>query len=684
MDMLRKNLLKNNKIKVVFAVLAALFIGNGVFNAPAIEAAGVDDGIVDVLLDEKADLNKVRTTIEKMDADIKVTKVEEINLLRIVYPESISIEDIVKNEEIENCIEVYGNMPSFKSVTVDVGKDYKDKIYAEGDALREFSLEDYLFDALSWHVDEVTNEGKSFDLATGKGVRIALVDSGVDYSHPFLKGKISFDKAKSYVTGDTSVIDYNAHGTMIAGLIGQLSPDAVITPYKVIGASSGESLWTIQALIDAVDDGNDIVNMSLGTYKCLNEESERLVANSYKRAVRYARNHNVLVVASAGNYGIDLDQYKDTLNICHLPGSIDDVCTVSSVKDGHLSMFSNYGSAIDYCAPGGDIVLIDGYLDISACMYVLYPTYLDNGLAAIGIPQGYTFSYGTSLSTALVTGGLADILSYCKDNYKFYNVSDIEKLLMDGSKDLGELGKDRLYGAGELDVFSSLKKAEQLHKGTVTTEDEKNYVFENDMLTLNYNVVNEYEDKFLVEVEITNMTNKVIHNWSLAMNLQNEIDSIWNGKVEYRDGYVIIKNNGYNRDIKANEKVNFGFIAFKDGDIVIPDEYVFTNFKDVVSSAYSIEYVIDAEWESGCAATIKITNNSDTIIEDWILGFEYKNSISNIWNSEIVVHDDEYYEIMNGVSNQDIEPGQTVEFGFIVEENYEKIEPGLFHLLSMK
>lgn len=114
-------------------------------------------------------------------------------------------------------------------------------------------------------------------------------------------------------------------------------------------------------------------------------------------------------------------------------------------------------SDIKYCAPGGDLVYIDGYLDLDSMIYCLYPTSLDNGLQVLGIPQGYTFSYGTSFSAPIVTAGSADVMSYYRANNIRVKSKDVTKALSKGAEDLGSKGKDKYYGDGQINIFNSLK-----------------------------------------------------------------------------------------------------------------------------------------------------------------------------------------------------------------------------------
>lgn len=675
--------IKSHIIKILTAVfIMTLF--NNINDITKVYASENNMNEMDILLIEDADIQKVSTLIKSLNSHIEITEYNEIKLIHIEYPGDIDEDVILNNDDIKKYIDVSGTLPEIVAEPIDVDSIAENGAISEGVDLDDATklVNDQIFDRLSWHVNEVTNNKKSLELATGKDIKVAIIDSGVDYNHPYLKGKINLNGGKSYVDDDSSLYDYNTHGTMIAGIIAQLAPDVTITPYKVLGETTGESLWTINAIIDAVNDGNEIINMSLGTYKYTKDVDEKLTINAYKRAIRYAKNRNVIVVASAGNYSLDLDNYNKINNILHLPGGVDDVYTVSSVNNDKLASYSNHGKCVDFCAPGGEIVYVNGYLNITSFMYVLYPTYRDNGLASLGIPQGYTFSYGTSLSTAIVTAGLADIASYCKENYNFYKVSDVENILKSGAKDIGNDGQDPLYGIGKIDIYNSLKKANEIVLGKMEKDDEKSYSYNNDVMSINYVITAEYDENYHVDVTVTNNTDETINNWEIAYNTDDEIQSIWNGQASIRDGYTIVKNNEYNQDINPGGKVSFGYIAVKKDEIKIPSEFIFTNYYLVTPSSYEVSYNIDSQWSNGYIATVTITNTSDVTIEDWKLEFEFADNIDTLWGAEILNVDDEKYTIINSPSNNNILAKECTSFSFKVSESNGGIEPCYYELLS--
>lgn len=415
-----------------------------------------------ILLDQNADIEDVLTVLYEINPSFTVMTIQEIGLVHISSEEAFDMYMVLNDETIRAVSDNYGQMAELEQEAVELKDIYSDgqpilmdDIRTETNAASE---ESELLESLSWHVSTVTENKASLSISTGSGVEIALIDSGVDITHPILADKISLKTAKSYVTGEASLSDTNGHGTMVAGVISQIAPEAMITPYRVIGEKSGDSLWTIEAIIQAVNDGQDILNMSLGTYKCTNEVSENLTIEAFERAVSYALSNDVIVVASAGNKGINLDKTFAEEATRHLPGSIDGVITVSATgAGGAFASYSNHGSNITFAAPGGDLVFVEGMLDLGQWIYSTYPTTMDNGISALGIPQGYTFSYGTSLSAPNVTACIANILAYHqKMTGTEADLNDVLSYLQNGALDLGDLGYDIYFGDGLVNIYSSL------------------------------------------------------------------------------------------------------------------------------------------------------------------------------------------------------------------------------------
>lgn len=140
----------------------------------------------------------------------------------------------------------------------------------------------------------------------GSGIVIAVIDTGVDYEHPDLLGWGPDGKViggYNFITENERPLDTNGHGTQVAGVIaadGQavgVAPKSKILAYKVSQDGEGVSSGLIIRAIDrAIEDGADIINISLGINKT-NAEIDR--------AVDKALDHGILVVAAAGNDGPD-------------------------------------------------------------------------------------------------------------------------------------------------------------------------------------------------------------------------------------------------------------------------------------------------------------------------------------------------------------------------------------------
>lgn len=143
---------------------------------------------------------------------------------------------------------------------------------------------------------------QAFHTGTGKGVKIAVLDSGVDGTHPAFAGKV---RAQFDVVADprgprcvpAPITDSIGHGTACAGIIVQLAPDAELYSVKVIGKDSrGTADQLVAALAFALDQGYDVINMSLGT---TDERITRRLGALADRAFYDGR----IIVAAANNSG---------------------------------------------------------------------------------------------------------------------------------------------------------------------------------------------------------------------------------------------------------------------------------------------------------------------------------------------------------------------------------------------
>ncbi len=187
--------------------------------------------------------------------------------------------------------------------------------------------------------------------ATGEGVTIAVLDTGVDIEHPMLAGRLqllpeglglsSAETTDGIDNDEDGLVDEAyGHGTHVAGCAVQVAPGAEILPIRVINDDGVGSLWDIlHGLSLAIDFGADVINLSFS----MSDESE-----SMEVALIDASAARIAVLAAAGNYGNDDARYPATS--AHAVG-------VGSVSHhGKVSAWSGAGSVVSLAAPGETIL----------------------------------------------------------------------------------------------------------------------------------------------------------------------------------------------------------------------------------------------------------------------------------------------------------------------------------------
>lgn len=252
---------------------------------------------------------------------------------------------------------------------------------------------------------------QGWDLSTGSSaVIIAIIDSGVDLSHPDLASKIT--AGYDFVNNDTIPQDDFGHGTHVAGIaaatgnngtgVTGVSWGARIMPIKVLNAAGNGTFANVAAgIIWAVDNGAQVINLSLGG------NTSSLVLQD---AVNYAYSNGVVLVAASGNTGSGVILY---------PAAYPHVIAVGAVDNtNNHAGFSNFGPEMDLMAPGVSI----------------YST----------IPGGYGLNSGTSMAAPYVSGLAAILRGYPGG----FSPDAIEFEMESTALDLGIAGRDNLYGYG--------------------------------------------------------------------------------------------------------------------------------------------------------------------------------------------------------------------------------------------
>ncbi len=174
---------------------------------------------------------------------------------------------------------------------------------------------------------------------TGEGVRIAVLDTGIDYTHPDLEDKMWEEIGYDFVNDNDDPMDVDGHGTHVAGIIASVAPDAELMALKVIEKEGGRWQEVSQAVRFARDNGADIITMSFGG-------DQSPLARAFERQINFAYDEGIYLTAAAGNDGTDSKHY---------PAAYDAVAAVSAVNhEKEKTDYSNYGDWLDLTAPGGD------------------------------------------------------------------------------------------------------------------------------------------------------------------------------------------------------------------------------------------------------------------------------------------------------------------------------------------
>jgi thermitase len=279
-----------------------------------------------------------------------------------------------------------------------------------------------------WRADVKAIEG--WKETTGDpGVTIAVIDTGVDFSHPDLKKNILPD-GRDFVNDDFDPSDDNGHGTYICGIIAAdtnnregiagITWNCRILPIKGISASGeGYTSSMIEAIVWAEDRGVDIINLSVGA---------SAPSRALEEAIHYAKIRDILVVSSAGNHNREVSYpaaYKDCMAVAG-----------TDYLDNR-AFFSNFGPEIDVAAPARRI-------------FVCIPTWK----VETGSPP-YGFISGTSLSCAYISG-LAGLIKSIKPWLKAEEIKNIICFSADDINSSIHPGWDRYLGYGRANLEKAL------------------------------------------------------------------------------------------------------------------------------------------------------------------------------------------------------------------------------------
>ena len=465
--------MKSVKTKAMVLVICAVFL----MAMSGVSLAGTGTYTQDKQsgIFEKKGLDLAPSAVEYVPDEILVkfkpdVRADAINKMNSEYGTSVKstllsgtkVLNVPSDKTVDAMVEVYQRLPEVE--------------YAEPNYIAHVSMvpSDPIY-SYQWHLDNEEYGGINmecaWDISTGSGVVVAVLDTGVAYENYGIYCQAQdlagtcFVQGYDFVNNDAHPNDDEGHGTHVTGTIAQTTNNdygvagvafgSCIMPVKVLDeAGSGSYSQIANGIYYATDHGADVISMSL---------SGESPSSTLEDAVAYAYHNGVTVVASAGN------DYQ-TGNDPAYPAAYDDyVIAVGATRyDETRSYYSNTGSYLDLTAPGGDTSVDqndDGYAD-----GVLQQTFSGGNPCNFG----FWFYQGTSMSAPHVSGVAALVIAN-----GVTGPDNVRNRLESTAEDKGIPGWDAEYGWGIVDACAALQS---VPPPTVSVETDKTTYYPGDTM----------------------------------------------------------------------------------------------------------------------------------------------------------------------------------------------------------
>ena len=456
--------MKREKVKTKAMVFAICVVFLATMSIVTLASTGTNTQDKQSGIFEKKELNHAPSVVEYVPDEILVkfkpdVGEEAITTMNFGYRTSVKstllsgtkILHVPSGKTVDEMVTIYEGLPGVE--------------YAEPDyVVHAFMVQNDPFYTYQWHLDNDEYGGinmeSAWDTSTGYGAVVAVLDTGVAYEDydiycqaPDLAGT-AFVQGYDFVNNDAHPNDDEGHGTHVTGTVAQATNndygvagvafDCSIMPVKVLNETgSGTYSWLADGIYYAVDNGADVISMSLGGPK---------PSQTLEDAVTYAYNEGVTIVAAAGN------EYEKG-NTPQYPAAYDDyVIAVGATRYNETrSYYSNTGSYLDLVAPGSDTRVDqngDGYAD-----GVLQQTFPEGDPCDFG----FWFYQGTSMATPHVSGVAALLIAN-----DVTGPDNVRNRLESTAEDKGSPGRDEEYGWGIVDAYTALLSDEEC-EGTATS-----------------------------------------------------------------------------------------------------------------------------------------------------------------------------------------------------------------------
>jgi subtilisin family serine protease len=304
-------------------------------------------------------------------------------------------------------------------------------------------------------------------------VTVAILDTGIAYTHADLEGLVDLDRSVSFVPEDDALVDLvfpgmhhitdiHYHGTHVAATVASNAIAAAGVTSKttlmgvkvcsaVLGYCPGSAV--IPGVLEAADAGADVANMSLGGSFAKSEYPGS--AGYFNKIFNYAKSKGMTIVVSAGNSGFDLDHDGDGYKTyCSTPATIcvsatgpdstDDIYEGPFYNVDAPAYYTNYcRSAINVAAPGGNS---GGYV-WAACS--------NTSLDIPGCQAADTFIVGLG-GTSMASPHVAGLAALMVEDYG-RNPGAVKTAIQNSADDLGQSGTDPFYGKGRINVNNAVQ-----------------------------------------------------------------------------------------------------------------------------------------------------------------------------------------------------------------------------------
>ena len=273
---------------------------------------------------------------------------------------------------------------------------------------------------------------KAWKKYRGKGIKVGIIDTGIDYFHSDLKDNLI--RCKSFID-DTDGFDSNFHGTHVAGIscgadngtgIVGVAPEAEIYSAKIFNSNGQTSATAEQRALEWLASENvHVINMSYGGLYPVDMPGVKESLQKYHDCIKAVANAGIILVAAAGNSG----NPKDTLDRISWPARFPEVFAVGAIcQELQRAGFSSTGDLLDFAMPGVDV-------------YSCYPG-----------NQWARYS-GTSMATPYLTGCIALLQEYAlKTKGSRFTYEEIKRELIKYAIDLGVEGVDPETGYGMVNI----------------------------------------------------------------------------------------------------------------------------------------------------------------------------------------------------------------------------------------